>query len=54
VLDPTGDGRYPLRRILDTVTVRGYAELTIDVTGVPVTIATVSGTSEGNDPWAMT
>lgn len=53
VLAPTGDGRYPLRRILDTVTVRGYAELTIDLAGVPVTIATVSGASAGNDPWAM-
>jgi hypothetical protein len=54
VLDPTRDGRYPLRRILDTVAIRGHAELTIAVTGAPVTIATVSGTSQGNDPWAMT
>lgn len=54
VLDPTRDGRYPLRRILDTVAIRGHAELTIAVTGAPVTIATVSGISQGHDPWAMT
>jgi hypothetical protein len=53
VLDPTRDGRYPLRRILDTVTVRGHAELAIMIAAVPVTIATVSGTSQVNDPWAM-
>ena len=53
VLDPTGDGRYPLRRLLDTVTAHGHAELTIAVGGAAVTIATVSGTSHGNDPWAM-
>lgn len=54
VLDPTRDGRYPLRRILDTVTVHGHAELTITIAAAPVTIATVSGTSQVNDPWAMT
>jgi hypothetical protein len=53
VLDPTGDGRYPLRRLLDTVTVHGHAELTIAVGATAVTIATISGTSHGNDPWAM-
>ena len=53
VLDPTGDGRYPLRRLLDTVTVHGHAELTIAVGAAAVTIATISGTSQGNDPWAM-
>jgi hypothetical protein len=53
VLDPTRDGRYPLRRILDTVTAHGHAELTIKVAAVAVTIATVSGTSQVNDPWAM-
>jgi hypothetical protein len=53
VLDPTRDGRYPLRRILDTVTAYGHAELTIKVAAAPVTIATVSGTSQVNDPWAM-
>jgi hypothetical protein len=52
VLDPTRDGRYPLRRILDTVTVHGRAELTIQVAAAPVTIAVVSGTSRVNDPWA--
>ena len=53
VLDPTGDGRYPLRRLLDTVTVQGHAELTIAVGAAAVTIATVCGTSQGNEPWAM-
>ena len=53
ILDPTRDGRYPLRRILDTVTVRGHAELTITIAAAPVTIATVSGPSQVNDPWAM-
>ena len=54
VLDPTRDGRYPLRRILDTVTVHGHVQLTITIAAAPVTIATVSGVSQGNDPWAMT
>ena len=53
VLGPTRDGRYPLRRILDTVTVRGHAELTITIAAAPVTIATVSGPSQVNDSWAM-
>ncbi|MGH3282180.1 MAG: hypothetical protein ACRDNW_24020, partial [Trebonia sp.] len=53
VLHPTRDGRYPLRRILDTVTVHGHAELTITVAAAPVTIVTVSGTSQVNDPWAL-
>ncbi len=53
VLAPTGDGRYPLRRILDTAAAHGDVALTIDIAAVPVTIATVTGTSHGNDPWAM-
>ena len=53
VLDPTRDGRYPLRRILDTVTVHGHADLTITIAAAPVTIATISGTSRVNDPWTM-
>jgi hypothetical protein len=53
VLNPTRDGRYPLRRILDTVTAHGHAELTVTVTAAPVTIATVSGTDQVNDPWAV-
>lgn len=54
VLDPMRDGRYPLRRILDTVAIRGEAELTITIAAVQVTIATVSGTTQVNDPWTMT
>lgn len=53
ILDPTRDGRYPLRRILDTVTAHDDVELTIAIAGVPVTIATVTGVSPGNDPWAV-
>jgi hypothetical protein len=54
VLDPTRDGRYPLRRLLDTVAIHGHVGLTIAVGAAPVTIATVSGASHGNDLWAMT
>jgi hypothetical protein len=39
---------------LDTVIAHGHAELTITSTSGPVTIATVSGTDQVNDPWAMT
>jgi hypothetical protein len=53
VLDPAGDGRYPLRRILDTVTACGDAELTIAVAGAPVSIATVSRANEAKDPWTI-
>ena len=55
VLDPLRDGRYPLRRVLDTVAVHGDAELTITVgEGTVVTFATVSGTGPAHDPWAVT
>jgi hypothetical protein len=54
VLDPMRDGRYPLRRILDTVTIHGDAKLIITIAGAGVTIATVSGTTAANDPWTMT
>jgi hypothetical protein len=53
VLNPTRDGRYPLRRLLDTVTAHGHADLTIAIGAAPVTIATVSRTSHGNDPWTL-
>ena len=46
--------QYPLRRILDTVTAHGQAELTITIAAVPVTIATISGSSPVNDPWTTT
>ena len=55
VLGPLRDGRYPLRRILDTVTIHGDAELTITVgEGIIVTFATVSGNCPVNDPWTVT
>jgi len=54
VLEPTRQGRYPLRRILDTVTENGDIELVITVGTRTVTIATVTGSGvRAADPWAM-
>jgi hypothetical protein len=53
VLEPTRRGRYPLRRILDTVTASGDLDLAITVGGRTVTIATVTGAKATADPWAM-
>jgi hypothetical protein len=50
VLEPTRQGSYPLRRMLDTVTALGGAELRITIDGRTVTIATVSA-PEALDPW---
>jgi hypothetical protein len=51
VLEPTRQGRYPLRRMLDTVTALGGAELRIAIDGRTVTIATVSAPEATPDPW---
>jgi hypothetical protein len=51
VLEPTRQGRYPLRRMLDTVTALGGAELRIVIDGRTVTIATVSAPEATPDPW---
>ncbi|HEY6790845.1 MAG TPA: hypothetical protein VI365_26405 [Trebonia sp.] len=51
VLEPTRQGRYPLRRMLDTVTALGGAELRIAIDGRSVTIATVSAREATPDPW---
>jgi hypothetical protein len=51
VLEPTRRGRYPLRRMLDTVTALGGAELRITIDGRTVTIATVSAQEATPDPW---
>ncbi|OHV19772.1 hypothetical protein BBK14_28675 [Parafrankia soli] len=54
VLGALRDGRYPLRRILDTAAVHGDTELTITVDeGTVVTFATVTGASPANDPWTV-
>ncbi|MEX5709414.1 hypothetical protein AB1484_14130 [Parafrankia sp. FMc6] len=60
VLGALRDGRYPLRRILDTAAVHGDTELTITVDegtvdeGTVVTFATVTGAGPANDPWTVT
>jgi len=53
VLAPTRQGRYPLRRILDTVTAIGDIELAITIDARTVTIASVTGTARAADPWAI-
>jgi hypothetical protein len=55
VLGALRDGRYPLRRILDTAAVHGDIELTITVDeGTVVTFATVTGSGPANNPWTVT
>ena len=51
VLQPTREGRYPLRRMLDTVNSHGWVSLRITVYGRAATIAHVSGVADGADPW---
>ena len=51
VLEPTRQGRYPLRRMADTVTARGGASLRITVGGRTATIARIAGPSGPADPW---
>ena len=51
VLQPTRQGRYPLRRMLDTLAAIGGAELRIAIDGRTVTIATVSAPEATPDPW---
>lgn len=58
VLEPTAQGRYPLRRMLDTVRVRGTVHLTITIRDSTagdrsVTIARVSAAGSGADQWAI-
>ncbi|MGH3249056.1 MAG: hypothetical protein ACRDOI_23015, partial [Trebonia sp.] len=53
VLAPTRQGRYPLRRILDTVTAVGDIELAITIGTRTVTIARVTGAAHVADPWAI-
>jgi len=51
VLDPTRQGRYPLRRMADTVTAQGGASLRITVGGRTATIARITAPNDAADPW---
>ena len=51
VLDPSRRGGYPLRRMLDTVSAHGGAELRITVGARTAVIARVSAPAPATDPW---
>jgi hypothetical protein len=51
VLEPTRRGRYPLRRMADTVAACGGAALRITVGGRTATIARISAAGGPADPW---
>jgi hypothetical protein len=51
VLMPSKQGRYPLRRILDTVSARGGAELRITVGTRTSVIARIAASAPAGDPW---
>ena len=51
VLTASKQGRYPLRRILDTVSVHGDAELRITVGARTAVIARISASTLADDPW---
>jgi len=51
VLEPTRRGRYPLRRMADTVTVLGGASLRITVGGRTSVIARITAPGDAADPW---
>ena len=51
VLQPTRQGRYPLRRMLDTVHSHREVSLRITVGGRTAIIAHVGGTADRADPW---
>jgi hypothetical protein len=51
VLEPTRQGRYPLRRMADTVTACGGANLRITVGGRTATIARIAVPDSPADPW---
>jgi hypothetical protein len=50
-LEPSRQGRYPLRRLLDTVAVHGRVDLRITVDGRKATVATVTVPLPESDPW---
>jgi hypothetical protein len=51
VLMPSKRGRYPLRRMLDTVNVHGGAELRITIGTRTAVIARISTPAPADDPW---
>ena len=51
VLMPTKRGRYPLRRMLDTVNAHGGAELRITVGARTAVVARISAPPRADDPW---
>jgi len=51
VLMPSKQGRYPLRRILDTVSAHGGAELRITVGARTAVIARITASAPAGDPW---
>jgi hypothetical protein len=51
VLMPSKRGRYPLRRILDTVSAHGGAELRITVGARTAVVARISAPAAACDPW---
>src|SRR5437879_4387693 len=51
VLEPTRGGGYPLRRMLDTVSAHGGAELRVTVGGRTAVIARVSAPAPAADAW---
>lgn len=51
VLQPTRQGRYPLRRMLDTVNSHREVSLRITVGGRTAIIAHAAGTADRADPW---
>jgi hypothetical protein len=51
VLEPSKQGRYPLRRLLDTVSAHNGAELRIAVGARTAIIARISASGPAGDPW---
>ena len=51
VLMPSKQGRYPLRRMLDTVSAHGGAELRITIGARTAVIARISASAPAGDPW---
>jgi hypothetical protein len=51
VLMPSKRGRYPLRRMLDTVSAHGGAELRITVRARTAVVARISAPAAAGDPW---
>lgn len=50
-LEPSRQGRYPLRRLLDTVAAHGAAELRVTIRGRTATVARIAAPPPAADPW---